>query len=75
MATYKIDKNIPLPLDNRSITATIRLLKVGDSFFAPLAGGNPSANIQPVARRLKIKVTLRTVTEKKQKGIRVWRIK
>jgi hypothetical protein len=66
----KIDKNIPIPPITRGVTAgmttTLRSMKAGESFVAPLKTRN---SIQSCARSARIKVAVRKISPTE---CRVW---
>ena len=86
---YKIDKNVPFPetieRHGRGVstrTATVMALKPGESFFLPKSTKQKGA---ATARELQSSVNyvrktyperkylIRTVTENRQQGARIWR--
>ncbi len=77
-----VQSGIPLPNPDSPRGRSIypwREMSVGDSFFVkgdpnkknPISGGA----VGSAARRLGVKFAMRYVTERGQKGIRVWRVK
>jgi hypothetical protein len=64
----KIEKGVPLPTVNTGLTATIRILEIGDSFLIPLSA-TARSNVAVTAKRIGVKV----VTRKDGDNIRVWR--
>lgn len=68
MTHPKIDSDIPLPASRKEqgVTATLRLLKVGDSFLST-ASRNA---LYSCAHVIGIKLSIRKTPE----GLRVWRI-
>ena len=78
---YKIEKNIPKPVDGK-IKYPLRELEVGDSFFVPLDGRSPGDlqnSILGSARSERFegkRFSTHVVKEDgKRIGIRCWRIK
>jgi hypothetical protein len=65
--TYKIEDGIPVP-DKGGLTATLRKLKVGQSFTAPLSAQRGS--LYTTAKWLGIKV----ISKKCDGLIRIWRV-
>lgn len=63
-----IEKGIPLPCRGSGFRASMRALKVGDSFLVP--EGMMRQNIYYAARAAEIEVAIRTTDE----GLRVWRL-
>ena len=63
----KIEKGVPLPPKNRKsgITNILRHMDIGDSFV-----GEKGRNYRATASYLGIKITERTISERK---VRVWR--
>lgn len=67
----KIEKGVPMPeLKMAPITATLKSLKVGDSFMWPGGLKNPTQRAHATARYMGLKVATRKVDG----GVRVWRI-
>ena len=77
MDRLRIDKGIPIPKKTRY---PFTEMKIGDSFFAPLAEGKRIERLQSsitgAARSLRdrLRITTRRVEEKGIAGVRVWRI-
>jgi hypothetical protein len=79
--SIQIDKGVPIPaIGSRggkpNLTALIRSLEVGDSFFIT---GKSLGLINSTAYQARIstpglKITQRTITENGVEGIRVWRV-
>lgn len=87
---YHIDRNIPVPVTTRlgrgpgATTATITALRVGESFFVPKMVKQRRASatakqLSSSAGHVRSKYperrfAVRTVTENRQQGARVWRV-
>ncbi len=71
-ALTKIESDIPIPAQrsNGKWKQLLSQMKVGDSFFMPVAVGSLSARMNHAKKALKIKLTART----ENGGTRVWRI-
>lgn len=68
----KIQSNIPFPTKksfSRGLTATLRKMKIGDSFEIPMTS---RAALYPAVRRIGIKIISQKSDET---NIRVWRIR
>ena len=87
--TYPIDKNVPVPESNvgrgtSTITNTITMLRIGESFFVPkltkqrkasLTSKQISNNVTNVRKKYpQRKFAVRTVKERGQSGARCWRV-
>lgn len=79
----KIEKGVPIPELNQTrkpyseLTKTLSDMKVGDSFAVPVSDENLAtlqSKIRQSAKRAKIKITARRLTENKKEVLRVWRI-
>lgn len=76
MQEITIEKGIPIPPMGRPTSplyAAIAQMKVGDSFAWKLH--SLPRNLFNVVKRLEIKISTRTVTEKGIRRTRVWRVK
>lgn len=67
---FKIEHDVPIPLGAKlsGLTATLKKMKVGDSFIADF---RLRSNVPTTARRLGMKVATRTIDSN---HMRVWRV-
>lgn len=74
--SYAIDDNVPVaPARDHPLKYPLRLLEVGQSFFAPTkARSAMGSSISRISRSTKRKFIVRAVTEGGRKGLRVWRV-
>lgn len=75
--TFKIEKGVPIP---PKIASSIKKypfekLKIGDSFFVPLADGKSPSSLFSAISQAKKRLGINLFSAKVKDGRRVWRIK
>lgn len=77
--SIKIDKDVPIPPPASGLSPwPLEQMEIGDSFFAPstynVSTEQLRARISSRAKRVKVKCTIRVLTEHGVTGVRCWRV-